>query len=78
MSDKQKNYNLEENFERLEETIEALEQEDISLEDAFKAYSLGMEILKQCNDQIDKVEKQVLKLSESGELEELDHGDTEV
>lgn len=78
MSDKQKNYNLEENFERLEETIEALEQEDISLEEAFKAYSLGMEILKQCNDQIDKVEKQVLKLSENGELEELDHGDTEI
>lgn len=78
MSEQQKNYNLEGNFERLEETIEALEQEDISLEDAFKAYSLGMEILKQCNDQIDKVEKQVLKLSENGELEELDHGDTEI
>ena len=78
MNEKEKNYNLEENFERLEETIEALEQDDIPLEDAFKAYSLGMEILKQCNDQIDKVEKQVLKLSENGELEELDHGDTEI
>lgn len=76
MSDKQQDFTLEENFERLEATIEQLEQEDIPLEDAFKAYTLGMEILKQCNDQIDRVEKQVLKLSETGELEELDRGDT--
>ena len=76
MSDKQQDFTLEESFERLEATIEQLEQEDIPLEDAFKAYTLGMEILKQCNDQIDRVEKQVLKLSETGELEELDRGDT--
>lgn len=76
MSDKQQDYTLEENFERLEETIDRLEQEDIPLEEAFKAYTLGMQILKQCNDQIDRVEKHVLKLSEMGELEELDHGDT--
>ncbi len=78
MAEKQKEFSLEENFERLEETIGVLEQEEISLEDAFKAYSAGVEILRQCNDQIDKVEKQVLKLSETGELEELDHGDTDV
>lgn len=77
MSDKQ-DFTLEENFARLEETIEQLEQEDIPLEDAFKAYTLGMEILKQCNDQIDRVEKKVLKLSETGELEELDRGDESV
>ena len=76
MSDNQQDFTLEENFERLEATIEQLEQEDIPLEDAFKAYTLGMEILKQCHDQIDRVEKQVLKLSETGELEELDSGDT--
>lgn len=62
---------LEENFARLEETIERLEAEDITLEGAFAAYSQGMAILKQCNEQIDRVEKQVLKLTEQGELEEL-------
>ncbi len=62
---------LEENFARLEEIIEQLESEDISLEDAFNAYSAGMAVLKTCNDQIDKVEKQVLKLTEQGTLEEL-------
>lgn len=74
----EKEYGLEENFERLDEVLETLEQEDISLEDAFKAYSLGMEILKQCNDQIDKVEKQVQILGASGEPEEWDHGETEI
>ena len=60
---------LEENFTMLEETIAQLESEDISLEDAFAAYSKGMELLKSCNEQIDRVEKKVLTLSENGELE---------
>ena len=44
----------------------------ISLEDAFTAYSKGMNVLKQCNEQIDRVEKQVMKLNEEGGLEPLD------
>lgn len=62
---------LEENFARLEEVIGRLEDDEISLEDAFAAYSQGMELLKKCNEQIDRVEKKVLKLSEDGKLEEL-------
>ena len=62
---------LEENFARLEETIGRLEEEDISLEEAFAAYSEGMNLLKSCNEQIDRVEKKVLKLAEDGGLEEL-------
>lgn len=62
---------LEENFIRLEEMLNHLEQDDISLEDAFAAYSEGMQILKECNEQIDRVEKKVFKLAEDGNLEEL-------
>ena len=62
---------LEENFAKLEAVIEQLEAEDVSLEEAFTAYSTGMNILKECNEQIDKVEKKVLKLNEQGVLEEL-------
>ncbi len=72
---KAKEFSLEENFSRLEKTIELLESDDISLEDAFHAYSAGMEILKQCNAQIDRVEKQVLKLNEEGQLEVFDDGE---
>lgn len=61
---------LEENFAKLEETISRLEAEDISLEEAFAAYNQGMVLLKECNDQIDKTEKEVLKLSADGTLSE--------
>lgn len=60
---------LEENFNQLEQLVRLLEADDISLEEAFNAYSRGMEVLKNCNDQIDMVEKQVLKLSAGGQLE---------
>lgn len=68
----QETHSLEENFSTLEELIEQLETENISLEDAFTAYSKGMEVLKQCNEQIDRVEKQVMKLNGEGQLEPLD------
>ena len=65
---------LEENFARLDELIGQLDRDDIPLEEAFQAYSAGMALVKQCNDQIDKVEKQVLKLTEEGQLEEFGNG----
>lgn len=64
-------FTLEENFARLEELVNRLSDEDISLEQAFTAYSQGMEVLKQCNRQIDRVEKKVLKLSEGNVLTQL-------
>lgn len=70
MSEQKKTFTLEENFARLEEIIEKMESDDISLEEAFAAYSTGMAVLKECNEQIDRVEKKVLKLSEQGILEE--------
>lgn len=78
MKKSQESYTLEENFSRLEEVMEKLEEAEIPLEEAFQTYSKGMEILKQCNEQIDRVEKQVLKLGEDGQLEEFDNGSTGV
>lgn len=59
-------------FSAVEELIGQLEAEDISLEEAFTAYSKGMNLLKRCSEQIDRVEKQVMKLNEEGGLEPLD------
>ena len=61
---------LEEKFARLEEIIAQLESEDIPLEEAFRTYTQGVTLLAQCNEQIDRVEKQVLKLGGDGQLEE--------
>ncbi len=71
-AEEQEQRSLEENFSELEELIEQLEAEDISLGDAFTAYSKGMNVLKQCNEQIDRVEKRVSKLTDEGGLEPLD------
>lgn len=65
-----KELTLEQIFEKLEGTIGKLEQEDISLEESFRLYKEGMKLVKSCNDRIDKVEKEVLKLNENGELDE--------
>lgn len=65
-----KEQTLDQSFEKLEEMIGKLEQEDISLEESFKIYKEGMKLIKACNDKIDKVEKEVLKLNENGELDE--------
>lgn len=75
MKEEQKTHSLEENFERLEQVIGILEKDDVPLEEAFRAYSQGMSIIKLCNDEIDRVEKQVLKLTEDGCLEEFTSGE---
>jgi len=69
--DKSTAASLEENFAGLEMVMEQLEAEDIALETAFSVYSRGMQLIKACNSQIDKVEKKVLKLTQEGGLEEL-------
>lgn len=64
------NFSLEEAFEQIESMIEQLEEENITLEDSFRAYQEGMKLLKYCDEKIDRVEKQVLKINEVGELDE--------
>lgn len=65
-----KEQTLDQAFEKLEEMIGKLEQEDIPLEESFKLYQDGMKLIQSCNDKIDRVEKEVLKLNENGELDE--------
>jgi len=61
---------LEEAFERVDETMRGLQSEGIPLEDSFRLYQEGMELLKYCSGKIERVEKQVLVLGEEGELHE--------
>ncbi len=65
-----KEQTLEQVFEQLDTVVEQLEEEGVSLEDSFKLYHKGMELLKVCNDKIDTVEKQMKVLDEDGEEHE--------
>lgn len=62
---------LEQVFSELETVIGKMESED-SLEESFKLYHQGMDMLKLCSEKIDKVEKQMLLLDENGETHEFE------
>ena len=55
---------IEETFDQLEEVLKQMEAKEISLEESFAGYERGMKLVKACNDKLDKVEKQIIVLSE--------------
>lgn len=62
---------LEETFEQIEEIIDKMEKQDVSLDESFLLYQQGVEKLKNCNELLDRVEKKLLVLNSVGELQEL-------
>ena len=62
--------NIEDVFQELDVIAEKLESSDTSLEDAFRLYKKGMELLKYCSDRLDTVEKKMLQMDEDGTLRE--------
>ncbi len=63
---------VEEAFAQIEDKIEALESDDITLEDSFKEYQEGMKLLKYCHEAIKDVELNVQKIAEDGSLEDFE------
>lgn len=61
---------LEEAFAELDTIVERLESGELSLEASFQTYQKGMELLKECSEKVDLVEKKVLQIDEDGELHE--------
>ncbi len=66
----EKKPSLEQTFAEIETIIENLESNDMDLDESFALYEAGMKKLKHCNEEIDRVEKKMLRLNEQGELEE--------
>lgn len=50
---------LEEIIEQLEHTVNKMENEKLSLEEAYQTFSQGMKLVVQGNEAIDKVEKKI-------------------
>lgn len=61
---------LEESFTSLEKIIDNLENGQLSLDESFKMYNEGIKLIKNCNSQLDKVEKQIIILNKNGEEDE--------
>lgn len=70
MDKKEETKSVEEAFADLDEILEKLESQEISLEEAFGAYQQGMKLLKYCNEKVDLVEKKMLQMNGDGTLRE--------
>lgn len=68
MSDKK--LNLEDHFTNIEEIIEKMESNTSSLDETFELYKKGLDEIKQANQALDKIEKEMLVLNAENELEE--------
>ena len=61
---------IEEAFAMLDRILARMDEEGVTLEEAFKCYEQGMKLIKYCNETIDAVEKKVQVLSAEGETDE--------
>lgn len=58
-----KKVSLEESFDSLEQIIDQLQTGELTLEESFQRYEEGMKLIKNCNETIDKVEKQLVVIN---------------
>ncbi len=64
---KDKEMTLETAFEALDQLLVKMEARDLPLEEAFKLYQEGTQLIAFCNSSIDKVEKQIIEINGAGE-----------
>ena len=67
MEEKRTTKTIEETMEELEAIIEKMEDRESTLEESFACFEAGMKLVKECTQRIDKVEKQIMVLSEGME-----------
>lgn len=62
---------LENNFKKLEEITSAMEEKELSLEEMFRYYKAGMDLVKESNEMIDTIEKKIRIINDAGEESEM-------
>lgn len=62
-----KSATIEESFEKLDKIVSQLEDGSLSMNEAFKLYKEGVQLVNNCNNMLDKVEKQLVVLNGSEE-----------
>ena len=69
-TEENKERSVEEAFGQLDVLAQKLEDKDTTLEESFRLYRQGMELLKYCSDKLDTVEKKMLQTNEDGTFRE--------
>lgn len=65
-----KELKFEEKIKKLEEIINELENGTTNLDDSIKKYTLAMQLVKECDDELKSVEEQVNKIVTENGLED--------
>ena len=63
-----KNLNFENSLAKLEGIVDALEDNDVSLEESVKKFEEGIKLVKDCQKQLQEAELKVNKLMGDGEI----------
>ena len=50
---------IEENFEKLEQIIQKMQSDEVSLDESFALYQDGIKLVKESNEQIEKIEQEI-------------------
>ena len=66
-----KSATIEESFEKLDKIVSQLEDGSLSMNEAFKLYKEGVQLVNNCNNMLDKVEKQLVVLNRSEETDDV-------
>ncbi|MDA9903730.1 exodeoxyribonuclease VII small subunit [Gammaproteobacteria bacterium] len=73
MSNSNKKINFESSLKELELIVTKLEDENINLEDSVKSFEAGINLVKECQKQLEKAELKVKELLDDGSSQELDN-----
>ena len=70
---KSKEPKLEEQLKRLEAIVDALEGQDVALEDSLKLFEEGVQITRDCRTRLEDTQKKIeILVKETGELKPYD------
>jgi exodeoxyribonuclease VII small subunit len=73
MSSSNKKIDFESSLKELESIVKKLEDENINLEDSVKSFETGINLVKECQKQLEDAELKVKELLDDGTSQELDN-----
>ena len=73
MSKEDKQIDFEASLKELETIVSKLEDENISLEDSVQSFEVGVNLVKECQKQLQKAELKIKKLLDDGTSTEINN-----
>ena len=67
-----KSPSLEDTFDKLEDILGQMESGELTINESFKKYKEGIELVKKCSLMIDKVEKEMIIINDDKDSEMID------